>query len=175
MKNYQYQQDYDDALITYLFTFNSINFYLPTLIVAVLTEYFDFVDVYTNVLIQMVFNQYIANIQETFAPKWASEKRLEKLDQDFEACLIDSQNTKKLKKTPKPDNEGFVSIDDNLSYEYRDHEARGAGSFDKDKVVSNLRKHYQALRDYSLFAQGASVLDNYMELVSQFGYVILFA
>ena len=119
-------------MITYLFTFNSINFYLPTLIVAVLTEYFDFVDVYTNVLIQMVFNQYIANIKETFAPKWASEKRLEKLDQDFEACLIDSQNTKKLKKTPKPDNEGFVSIDDNLSYEYRDHESRGAGSFDKE-------------------------------------------
>lgn len=77
MNNYQFQQDYDDALITYLFSFNSINFYLPTIIVAILTEYFDFVDVYTNVLIQMVFNQYIANIQETFAPKWESEKRLD--------------------------------------------------------------------------------------------------
>lgn len=94
---------------------------------------------------------------------------------DFEACLIDSQNAKKLKKTPKPDKEGFVSIDDNLSYEYRDHEGKVLGSIDKEKVVSNLRKHYQALRDYSLFAKGASVLDNYMELVSQFGYVILFA
>jgi hypothetical protein len=44
----------------------------------------------------------------------------------------------------------------------------------KDKPVGVLRRHYQALRDYSLFAYQASVLENYMELVIQFGYVILF-
>ena len=90
MNNYQYQQDYDDALITYLFSFNSVNFYLPTLIVAVLSQYFEFVEVYTNILIQMVFNQYFSNIQETFAPKWESEKRLGKLKMDFKECQIEN-------------------------------------------------------------------------------------
>lgn len=33
-ENYQYQKDYDDALINRLFLFNGINFYLPLLFVA---------------------------------------------------------------------------------------------------------------------------------------------
>ena len=37
-----------------------------------------------------------------------------------------------------------------------------------------MRRKYQALRDFVLYAKSASVLENYMELVIQFGYVILF-
>ena len=42
------------------------------------------------------------------------------------------------------------------------------------KVLGKQRRHMQALRDYICFGQTASVLENYMELVVQFGYVILF-
>jgi hypothetical protein len=56
MTNYQFQSDYDDALIYYLFSFNNVNFYLPTLMTAVFSMYFEFIDVYTNIFIQMVIN-----------------------------------------------------------------------------------------------------------------------
>lgn len=129
MNNFPFQQDYDDALITYLFSFNSLNFYLPTLIVAVRSE-FDFVDVFTNVLIQMVVNQYIANIQETLAPKWESSERLKTLDQQFNDCLIDSKKDgskqeKAIGVRATPDKDNFVAIDDDLSYELHDHASKG--------------------------------------------------
>jgi hypothetical protein len=87
MTNYQFQSDYDDALIYYLFSFNNVNFYLPTLMTAVFSMYFEFIDVYTNIFIQMVINQYLANIQENIQPKHATNGRLSKLNEDFAECL----------------------------------------------------------------------------------------
>ena len=40
--------------------------------------------------------------------------------------------------------------------------------------MKSLRLQYQALRDYCLFSEAPSILENYMELVIQFGYIILF-
>ena len=36
------------------------------------------------------------------------------------------------------------------------------------------RRFYQSIRDFSLFRETPIVLENYMELVVQFGYVVLF-
>ena len=75
---------------------------------------------------------------------------------------------KSIKFNPKTNQDGFVKIDDNLSYKIKDHDKSKKGQFStsKHEVISSMRKHYQALRDYSLFSKGASVLENYMELVS---------
>ena len=37
LNNFQYQADYDNTLITFLFSFNSVNFYLSTFLVAILS------------------------------------------------------------------------------------------------------------------------------------------
>ena len=78
---------------------------------------------------------------------------------------MDEKNNKPLAVLAK-DEDGFVEIDGNLKYEVS--ESRG------QTQVKSLRRKYQALRDFVLFAESASVLENYMELVIQFGYVILF-
>ena len=81
---------------------------------------------------------------------------------------------KENKEKPEPvkiEEDGYVVITDDLEYQYVDHNKLAK----KGEEISSMRKHFQALRDYSLFSKGATVLDNYMELVSQFGYVVLFA
>ena len=173
-------------MITYLFMFNSINFYLPTLIVAVLSKYFEFMDVYLNILIQMVFNQFIANFWETYTPRWAAEKKLKQLDEDFEECLVEGAIPKKkvfIKEDESSSDEDdsqlvFQKIDDKLSYEIKvevEKSDNGVWNYvKKDQAISVMKRHYQALRDYCLFSKTESVMENYMELVIQFGYVILF-
>ena len=75
-------------------------------------------------MIQMVIKQVMTNVLEIFTPKWACEKRLDKLKQDFEECQIENftENKQYLNKTKRGNEETkFVEIDDKLSYESKDH------------------------------------------------------
>lgn len=56
----------------------------------------------------------------------------------------------------------WVSLDSNVDF---------AANYEGPQ---SRRRFYQSIRDYSLFREMPSVLDNYMELVVQFGYLILF-
>lgn len=55
-----------------------------------------------------------------------------------------------------------IALDDNLEF---------AADYDGPR---SRRRFYQSIRDYSLYKEGSSVMENYMEIVIQFGYVVLF-
>lgn len=61
LTNHQYEQEYENDLIQYLFVFNSINAYSPLLLVAIMKNFFSFRDVYINVLIFIIIKQFDAN------------------------------------------------------------------------------------------------------------------
>ena len=56
--NYQFEQEYEEDLILYLFVFNTINAHLPLLLVAVLKQFFTFRDVYISVIIFIIIKQF---------------------------------------------------------------------------------------------------------------------
>jgi predicted metal-dependent peptidase len=60
----------------------------------------------------------------------------------------------------------YVDLDSSISYI-----PHSPGS---SKDLKGRRKEYQALRDFCLYKEPVNVQENYMELVVQFGYVILF-
>tara|TARA_B110000305_G_C19302344_1_gene569773 strand:+ start:274 stop:546 length:273 start_codon:yes stop_codon:yes gene_type:complete len=48
------------------------------------------------------------------------------------------------------------------------------GGHKQEKEVKTYRK-YQALRDFTLISEKPNMLDYYMELIIQFGYIVLFS
>jgi hypothetical protein len=54
LKNFQFTTNYEDSLISRLFSFNFFNFYLPMFLVALLSNFFEFMDIYYLVLSQLV-------------------------------------------------------------------------------------------------------------------------
>lgn len=148
--NHQYQKSWDDQYIIKLFTVNFINFYFPLLLVAFYTRMYE--DLFTMLFTQMACKQVGLNIVEYLKPLLTIKPKISKINADYQD-VIDSYKS------------GFKIQDNKLK------------KLTKSTIVrkENAIREYQALRDYALENEDAKVIDNYMELVVQFGFIVLFS
>ena len=63
-----------------MFVFNSINAYLPLLLVAIMNNFFTFRDVYINVLIFILIKQFDANSKKARLPRLHCKSKIETLE-----------------------------------------------------------------------------------------------
>jgi hypothetical protein len=89
LTNHQYEQEYENDLIQYLFVFNSINAYSPLLLVAIMKNFFSFRDVYINVLIFLI-KQFDANSKRATGARNFCKSKVDTLKEQF-GCLTDLQ------------------------------------------------------------------------------------
>lgn len=97
----------------------------------------------------MACKQVAANVVEYLKPLWTVKPKLVALDHEFANCL----------KSFEEDSADMVELRD------------------QPEVAEEQKKTrlYQARRDLLLDASGAGVIDCYMELVVQFGFITLFS
>ena len=114
-------------------------------------------DLFIMLFSQMACKQVAANVVEYLKPLWTVKPKLTALDHEFVDCLkhFEEDTT-----TQTAD-----------AVELRDQQEAADG---KTKVEQDIRL-YQARRDLLLDASGAGVIDCYMELVVQFGFITLFS
>ena len=89
LTNHQYEQEYENDLIQYLFVFNSINAYSPLLLVAIMKNFFTFRDVYINVLIFLI-KQFDANSKRATGARKHCKSKVDTLKEQF-GCVTDLQ------------------------------------------------------------------------------------
>ena len=106
---------------------------------------------------QMACKQVAANVVEYLKPLWTVKPKLTALDHEFVDCLKQFEEDATTKTAD--------------AVELRDQQEAADG---KTKVEQDIRL-YQARRDLLLDAGGAGVIDCYMELVVQFGFITLFS
>lgn len=144
--NHQYQKQWDDAYINRLFTVNFINFYLPLFLVAFYTRRYE--DLFIMMCSQMACKQIALNVLEWLKPVLTIKPKLQRLNQQYAATIKE--------------------------YQFDPKEApMKAGR--KEATENPSIREYQAIRDLTLAPGGAGVLDCYMELVAQFGFIVLFS
>lgn len=152
--NFQYQKSYDDALINRLFQFNFFNFYMPLLLVAFYTTNYN--NLFIMMLSQMAFKQTSQNMVEYIIPILKTKKKLDNHQNDYMGMLT------KLQVSGKDPNQ-TVGVNDSHTELVQD-----------DVQIRDIRK-FQAHRDEILLQDKPNVLDHYMELVVQFGFIVLFS
>jgi len=106
-------------------------------------------------------------------PLYETRTRLKKLNQDYKDVQWEEaldQPTSKIVETvlgatikPPASDQDYIPLDASISY-------APTGSV----TIGERRREYQALRDFCSYKTPVNVQENYMELVVQFGYVILF-
>ena len=168
-ENHRYQKNYDDKLISRLFIFSSMNFYVPMLFIAFdyrNTRNYD--DLFSLMLTQMAFKQVGLNVVEIVLPILKQKKVQEELRVEYRDQINEFL----------PESE---QIPLNSSMESEESEEKTImSSVEKplgpkqEKEVKTYRK-YQAIRDFKLISEKPNMLDYYMELIIQFGYIVLFS
>ena len=130
-------------------------------------------DVFSLVLSQLCFKQVVDNLIELLSPLYETHFRLKKLNSEYKDVLWEEvldQPTHKIVESvlgatimPPASDQAYIPLDSSISY-------APTGSV----TIGERRREYQALRDFCSYKIPVSIQENYMELVVQFGYVILF-
>ena len=149
-ENYQFQKQYDDALINRLFQFNFFNFYMPMLLVAFYTRKYD--DLFMMMLSQMAFKQISMNLIEWFLPIITTRKKMVAVREEYDTIIRPYEELQDGEMMDTPN-----SLDQTQSNDQ-----------------GSVRK-YQAFRDNVMAAEKPDILAHYMELIVQFGYIVLFS
>lgn len=144
-ENHRYQKAYDDALITRLFQFNFFNFYMPMLIVAFYSQNYD--NLFMMLFTKMSAKQIGMNIVEYILPILKVRSKAMTVQAEFKDTIE----------------------------KFEDKEDVALGKFERDLESEEKIREYQAKRDFILMSDKPNILDNYMELVTQFGFIIFFS
>jgi hypothetical protein len=80
-ENWRYQKQYEDALISRLFIFNSINYYMPMLLVAFMVKSYD--NLFMMMATQMAGKQILMNLLEYLIPILKVKKNLTALNEKY--------------------------------------------------------------------------------------------
>lgn len=80
-ENYRYQKDYNDTLIFRLFLFNSLNFYVPMLLVAFYRQ--NYINLFVMMSIQMGFKQFFRVSWGWIKPLLKVAKKLQNVSNEF--------------------------------------------------------------------------------------------
>lgn len=130
-------------------------------LVALLNNFFEFMDIYYLVLSQLVFKQTVENLIELLYPLYETRTRLKVLEKKFEDVQWDKildTKTELINEEPKPElvkkQLEYVKLDSSIQYQ-----PSGA------KTIGEKRREYQALRDFCSYKEPVDILANYMELV----------
>jgi len=108
----------------------------------------------------MVFKQVGMNVVEYFTPIFKIKKPLDELRYKFKDTLN--------KFLPKEDQITERTLFDKID--------GGLGKIDVENEEEDLSiRRFQALRSLTLSDEMPNILEQYMELVIQFGYIVLFA
>mmetsp|Transcript_28020 Transcript_28020/g.42370 ORF Transcript_28020/g.42370 Transcript_28020/m.42370 type:complete len:293 (-) Transcript_28020:820-1698(-) len=172
-ENHRYQNHFDNALITRFFLFNSFNYYFPLLFIAVDTRNKRSYDnIFYLMLSQMAFKQILINFIEYWMPIIKVRGPLNDLKEDYS----DLFNVRKsLASIPF-----LFQEKKHLATDHNTHSAanlldiEGNELREEEQPIKPMRE-YQTLRDMLLVKDKPDILYHYMELVVQFGYIILFS
>lgn len=178
-ENHRYQNKYDDALIRRLALFNCLNFFLPLMLIA-----FDqrnprnFDDIFDLALSQMAYKQIAGNIIEYFTPIIKVKKKLDYIDGHFEDTINEMNGipaqTQEVSEKSEESKESEESEHNKLEEALLHANIGEDDEKNKDSKDLSFRR-YQAVKSFNLMPDSPNLLDNYMELALQFGYIALFS
>ena len=144
-ENHQYQKNYDDSFIVKMFLFNFFNYYTPMISIAFIDGKYE--PIFVMLLANQGISQNWATIKTYINPIIDMKPKMDKLDDEYKETLeMYASNS--------------LTPVDQVKCEKGD--------------LKSIRA-YQAFKNDTLYDTKADIIGEYMNLVTQFGFITLFS